>query len=155
MSDQTQPQIDGRPDDYRGFSIGAVVAIVGALITLAAYPMVWWVAKDDSDSWIKGIGTTHASPGSSIEFHSSKLHVAAGAGAVVLIIVAIARLIGKYDHEWNRATYVAGGVALVGALYSCFVPIGADFTTSTGVYVVLVGGILAAIGAALIAVAKK
>ncbi|GED96937.1 hypothetical protein [Gordonia crocea] len=144
-------QVESKPAVYQGFSIGAIVVLIGAVITLASYLLTWW-EKADEGVTVSGLG--NVSP-HTYEFHSGKLHWAALAGAIVLIIVAVARLIGKYTDEWQKATVFATAAALVGAGYALFAPAGEGFSTTTGVYVVTAGAVIAAAGAALIAFAKR
>ncbi|MFT3717070.1 MAG: hypothetical protein QM774_14315 [Gordonia sp. (in: high G+C Gram-positive bacteria)] len=76
------------------------------------------------------------------------MHWGALAGGLVLIFIAVMRLLGRYTHEWNRATIAVIVASLVGAAGAFFA--GTGFAVTTGVYVVVLGAVLAIAGAGLI-----
>lgn len=141
------------PENYTGFSIGAIVTIVGSLIALASYPLMWWTVVDEPDAGITGFGSIKQPDAREIVFHSNKIHWAVLAGAIVLIIVAIARLLGKFNTEWVRGLAVAA-LAMVAGVVFAFIGTGEGFAVSTGVYVAVAGTVVALVGAALIYVKR-
>ncbi|MFW0791414.1 hypothetical protein [Gordonia sp. CPCC 205333] len=140
--------------DYSGFSIGAVVTIVGSILALASYPLVWYVAKIDDAATITGFGTTHSTDTLEVTYQSSRLHWAVAAAGIVLLIVGFTRLIGKYSEAWKRPTLIVGAIGVAGAVASA-VLVDGDFKLGIGVYLALVGTIVALAGGAIIALAKR
>ncbi|GAB17807.1 hypothetical protein GOEFS_039_00410 [Gordonia effusa NBRC 100432] len=130
------------------------MTIIGSILALASYPLVWYVAKIDDAATITGFGTTHSTDTLEVTYKSSKLHWAVAAAGIVLLIVGITRLIGKYTDAWKRPTLIVGAIGVAGAVASA-VLVDGDFKLGTGVYLALVGAIVALAGGALIAVAKK
>ena len=151
MTEQTTapaaPQTE-QPNEYTGFSYGAIALIVGSLIALAAYPLTWWVVTDDPEAGVTGFGQVKETATTMVTFESSKAHWGALAGAVVFLIIAGARLLGKYNHEWNRAL-IAGAIAMVVGAGFAYLG-GAGFSVSTGVYVVTLGAVVSLVGAVLV-----
>ena len=140
-----RPPATGEPSTpaYTGFSAGAVATLVGAVLVLVGYPMVWFVLRADEAATITGLGTTSTDD---VVFESSRLHWAAGCAALVLLVIAVVRLIGRYTVDWKRPTLIVGAVCLVGAVLSVLM-ISSDFRAGTGLYLSLAGAVIAVIGA--------
>ncbi|WP_336793984.1 MULTISPECIES: hypothetical protein [Gordonia] len=152
QADYTPP---AQADEYTGFSIGAILSIVGAVLVLVSYPMVWMVAKADSGATVTGLGTKTS--GEIYEITSAsmgRLHWVAGIAMVVLIVIAVARLIGKFTDNMKRAPIIAGVFALLSAGFA-LLTIGSDFKAGSGLYLALVGAVIALAGGVVMGQLKK
>ncbi|QRY62032.1 hypothetical protein JVX90_16755 [Gordonia sp. PDNC005] len=152
QADYTLP---AQANEYTGFSVGAVVSIVGAVLVLISYPMVWMVAKADSGATVTGLGAKTS--GEVYEITSAsmgRLHWVAGIAMVVLIVVAVARLLGKFTDNMKRAPIIAGVFALLSAGFA-LLTIGNEFKAGSGLYLALVGAIVALAGGVVMGVLKK
>ncbi|WP_132992866.1 hypothetical protein [Gordonia zhaorongruii] len=141
-------------NEYSGFSIGAVVAIVGAVLTLIAYPLEWFVVEADEGATINGLGQTTSTSTYEVVFEGSKLHWLAGAAAIGMIIAALARLIGKFDAKWEKLPIIFGGLAIVSAVLS-IATIGDGFKAGIGLYLVVVGAVITLAGGLVMSLMKK
>ncbi|NMO03862.1 hypothetical protein HH308_21855 [Gordonia sp. TBRC 11910] len=139
---------------FAGFSIGAVIALVGAILALASYPLVWYIAKDDNDATINGFGSTHSTASTEVTFESSKIHWAVLAAGIGMLIVVVARFIGRYSAEWVRPTFIIPVIGVAGAIVSAVFVDGA-FKLGIGVYLAIVGSLLMLAGGVIIASLKK
>ncbi|MDR2279417.1 MAG: hypothetical protein LBE07_01035 [Gordonia sp. (in: high G+C Gram-positive bacteria)] len=158
-SQQPVGQADYAPpaqtNEYTGFSVGAVVSIVGAVLVLISYPMVWMVAKADSGATVTGLGTKTS--GEIYEITSAsmgRLHWIAGIAMVVLIVVAVARLLGKFTDNMTRIPVIAGVFALLSAGFA-LLTVGSDFKAGSGLYLALVGAVVALAGGVVMGLLKK
>ncbi|WOC11948.1 hypothetical protein [Gordonia sp. MP11Mi] len=140
--------------EYTGFSIGAVATIVGAVLVLIGYPMVWFVAKLDEGATITGLGTTTSTSTFQVTAETGRLHWLAGIAMIVLIGLGVARLVGKYNENLKRLTIILGVVGLLSAGISTLT-VGSDFKVGAGLYLALVGSIVALVGGIVMAVLKK
>ncbi|MCF8607775.1 hypothetical protein L5I01_30915 [Gordonia sp. HY442] len=141
-------------DDYTGFSIGAVATIVGAVLVLISYPMVWFVAKLDDGATISGLGTTTSTPNFEVTVQTGRLHWVAGIAMIVLIGLGVARLLGKFGENLKRVPVVLGVIGLLSAGISTL-SVSDDFSIGAGLYLALVGSIIALVGAIVMGLLKK
>lgn len=156
---QPNPYQQGAPAaapvaEYSGFSIGAVATIVGAVLGLISYPLVWFVAKADEGATISGMGTTTSTSNFEVTAETGRLHWVAGIAMIVLIGLGVARLVGKFDENLKRVTIIAGVLGLLSAGFS-MLTVGDDFKAGTGLYLAIVGAIIALVGGIVMAVVKK
>ncbi len=142
-------------NEFTGFSYGAVVAMLGAVLVLVSYPMVWLVAKADEGATVTGLGTkTSGSIYEITEVSMGRLHWLAGAAMIGLIVVAVMRLLGKFTENLKRAPIIFGVLALLSAGFA-FISIGSDFKAGSGLYLALVGAVVALAGGVVMGLLKK
>ncbi|GEE00139.1 hypothetical protein nbrc107696_05850 [Gordonia spumicola] len=142
-------------NEYTGFSIGAVVTMLGAVLVLASYPMVWAVAKLDSGATVTGFGTkTNGSIFQITEVSMGRLHWLAGVAMLGLIGVALARLMGKFSENLKRLPIIFGVLAILSAGFT-YISLGSDFKAGSGLYLALVGAIIALAGGLVMSLLKK
>lgn len=160
-----QPPVPVQPDAHRygvgspapavpqrsGFSVGAVIAIVGALVVLASYFLTWYRVAADTTVTVNGWGQV-SSPDYSFESH--RVHWLALAAAIGALVMGVMRLAGKYHDAWRRGAAAIILAALVGGGFAVgVVPTGAD--RGVGVVVLVIGALAIIVGAALVEFAKR
>ena len=151
-----QPQ-GGAPEPqnpYSGFSIGAIVALVGSVVTLAGYQLTWFYVGTDPDAKVSGFGSITNSDRTEVMFESTKIHWLALGTAVGLIIVGIARLLGNFTEQWKKIPLVLGPLGVASALFS-LLTVDDGLKAGTGLFLTLAGTVIGLVGVLLIAVAKK
>lgn len=141
-------------DGFGGFSIAAIGVIVGAVLSLASYPMVWYYITSDPSATVNGLGQVTVGNIYEVEFQSSKMHWAVGVTAAVLVGLAIWRLIGKFHAGLGRTAIVIAVIGALGGLFSTFV-VADDFSADTGVYMALAGSLISLASVLAMVLAKK
>ncbi|WP_026917573.1 hypothetical protein [Gordonia shandongensis] len=146
-----QPEQDS---GYTGFSIAAVGVIVGAVLTLVSYPLVWFYATADPDATVTGLGSVNSTDQVRIIFTSSRLHWLPGVVAVVLLVIAVLRLIGRYTAAFNKPSTIIGAVAVGASVLAAFL-VDEGFSAGIGAYLALVGSVVMLAAVAAVAFAEK
>lgn len=149
-----QPTSTGRHEQSNptGFSIGAVLMIVGALAVLGSYLLTWYTVTADASITVSGLGQIN-SPDYRLE--TNRLHWAAGAAALGALVIAIFRLLGRYGGaKWLPATIGVGLVGIFGTLFAvAVIPDGVE--RAGGLWVTLAGTIVMIVGLVLVSVARR
>lgn len=149
MTDQTVP--DTAPAGARP-TIGASLSLVGAVLVLIAYPLSWWKVTDGGDAQVTGFGQLRGADAQFYEFTAGYLHWAALAGAIVLLVVGLVGLLGRFTDVWARVTGVGAALVAVGAVFAYVTAEG--LTVTTGVFLVTAGAVIALAGTGLLMVRR-
>jgi O-antigen/teichoic acid export membrane protein len=131
--------------DHRANPVGAYVATVGVVVFLVATFLDWVSTQDDT---VSGTGYETDTTIPLLAFF--------GVGLAIALNYALSRARGR-QHRGLSLTAMAAGVAATGLALSYLLDApgalerGGDYTAEVGTWVALVGGVLWAVGAFLLA----